>query len=359
MAAEGRQRIEAFDYMKAIAILLVVRTHFGSHVAELEADPAHSISTHFTAFVNGSWETSVMIFLMVSGALCWYNHPGVEKKEIPAYYRKRLKALFPSFYIVWFIGFLENVLAAKQVFYVKPAGRILLSFIGMDGYLSFLGDNYYVAGEWFFGMIVILYLLYPLTAKVFSFVKLRIPIEIALIALTYVMYHTDFSPVMPSRSIVTCLLAFWTGMLVITIYRKLINIPSFVVFLAVSLLLLYFPFNRWEKLTIYFEDALAVALFVVVANIVERFPKIPGLSQWANYTSRISLQMLLMQHLMVLKVLSNFAGMTIGRKTEIGLFLLTVFVVYLTSDMLYIVTNEVLKRVSKWNESISSRRKSE
>ena len=38
MAAEGRQRIEAFDYMKAIAILLVVRTHFGSHVAELEAD---------------------------------------------------------------------------------------------------------------------------------------------------------------------------------------------------------------------------------------------------------------------------------------------------------------------------------
>ena len=98
---------------------------------------------------------------------------------------------------------------------------------------------------------------------------------------------------------------------------------------------------------------------MVVANIVERFPKIPGLSQWANYTSRISLQMLLMQHLMVLKVLSNFAGMTIGRKTEIGLFLLTVFVVYLTSDMLYIVTNEVLKRVSKWNESLSSRRKSE
>lgn len=65
--------------------------------------------------------------------------------------------------------------------------------------------------------------------------------------------------------------------------------------------------------------------------------------------------MLLMQHLMVLKVLSNFAGMTIGRKTEIGLFLLTVFVVYLTSDMLYIVTNEVLKRVSKWNESLPSR----
>ncbi len=352
---ERKPRIEAFDYLKAISACIIICTHFGVEAQNYTAGPG---IPGLVAYKNGSWgELAVMIFFMISGALCWYNHPGVEKKDIAAYYRKRLKALFPSFYIVWFIGFLENVLSHKVFFYVKPARRILLSFIGMDGYFSFLGDNYYVAGEWFFGMIVILYLLYPLTAKVFSFEKVRIPVEIGLIVLTYVMYHTDFSPVRASRSIVTCLLAFWTGMLVIIVYRKLINVPAFLLSLTICILFLGFRVNRWELLTIYFEDVLAVALFIVVANIVERFPGIPGLSQWAGFSSRISLQMLLMQHLMIIRVLSNFSGLTIGRKTELGLLLLTVFVVYMMSDMLYIVTNELVKRVSKWNENLSCRQR--
>lgn len=42
---------------------------------------------------------------------------------------------------------------------------MLLSLLGMDGYFQYRGPNYYLIGEWFFGAIVFLYILYPLFAK--------------------------------------------------------------------------------------------------------------------------------------------------------------------------------------------------
>lgn len=353
----GRKpRIEAFDYMKAFSMIVVIFDHFGVHVGELEGQPF--LAQRLQAYVNGSWEVAIMMFLMTSGALCWYNHPRVEWKDLGSYYKKRFVAIFPSFYIVWFLGYLENVLQYKSLLYVKPGHSILLSFIGMDGYLGFLGDNYYVAGEWFFGMIVLLYLLYPFVARVFAIKVLRFPIEAGLVIGTYLVYHHNIFGMLPARNIVTCLLAFWTGMILISYYKKLINLPAFLIAAVVAYIILFVPFNRWEKETVFFEDILGAAFFILMACISEKFPKIPGLSAWAKYTSAISLQMLLMQHMMVLKVLSNFAGMYIGHRTEVALLLFTVFLVYLTADMLFIVTEKVVERVGKWSASLPFGRKS-
>ena len=89
--------------------------------------------------------------------------------------------------------------------------KLILSFLGIDGYTFYLSDNYTLIGEWFFGAIVIIYVLYPLICYLFHKYK------IATMSLLFVVYITIvlFNPfkMVAYRNISTCLWSFWLGMI--------------------------------------------------------------------------------------------------------------------------------------------------
>ena len=68
------------------------------------------------------------------------------------------------FYLAYFgaICFIAVSANGGNPFGPIPKIRFLLSLIGMDGYLNTWFPTFYLVGEWFFGLIVILYLLFPL-----------------------------------------------------------------------------------------------------------------------------------------------------------------------------------------------------
>lgn len=102
----------------------------------------------------------VTSFFSISGAVLFYNYSKV--KSLKIFYFKRWKSIFPSFYICYIYFFLKNVFKYQTLFYNGHWSRLLLSVIGLDGYLGQIFKTYHLNGEWFLGAIIIIYIIYPL-----------------------------------------------------------------------------------------------------------------------------------------------------------------------------------------------------
>lgn len=151
-----KERIFYLDLIRAIAIYLIVVTHFNHYVM---------IDTEILSFESmginlGSFRVS--LFLVLSGAALMYNYQG--KYSLKTYYWKRFKVVFPIFWLTYIFAFAYMFFTLDG--YVKegvPGINFLYTVFGLDA----LASNYdiptfYIVGEWFLGFILFFYALFPL-----------------------------------------------------------------------------------------------------------------------------------------------------------------------------------------------------
>lgn len=104
---------------------------------------------------------AVGFFFMLSGALAART---LSRDDFSAlgYVRHRLFRLLPPFWIAWILSCVWS-LANGSAFFRVPAWRFVLTIFGLDGYvLSSTGiATFYNVGEWFYGALVIVTLLWP------------------------------------------------------------------------------------------------------------------------------------------------------------------------------------------------------
>lgn len=154
----------------------------------------------------------VTIFFLISGALLYANNGVVDSLRV--FYYKRWKSIFPMFWVVWLIFYLPNVRRFGQFFYKVEASdlSILFSIFGVDGYAYVHGiENYYHVGEWFLGVLLILYLLYPVIVRLMRYPKILFAIFMGLWGLSNIFYPQEIGSFV---SLPSCLLSFFVGMLV-------------------------------------------------------------------------------------------------------------------------------------------------
>ena len=87
-------------------------------------------------------------------------HSNKEKIELKKYYEKRFLRIYPMFWIAYTTLFLYNFYCNKHIPYLNNF-KLIISYLGMDGYLSYLIPNFYIIGEWFLGAIILIYILFP------------------------------------------------------------------------------------------------------------------------------------------------------------------------------------------------------
>lgn len=154
-----KERILYFDLIKLAATLCVFVCHF---TRSLEANGAAFDfkilpDNIFTVYL-GSF--GVSLFFIVSGAALMYVYD--EKIDVKTYLVKRLKGIYPLFWLTYlfafFISFYNNAGVAQGI----PKYRIIYSVLGCDGNMLWFGSNFYLVGEWFLSVIVMLYLIFPL-----------------------------------------------------------------------------------------------------------------------------------------------------------------------------------------------------
>lgn len=105
---------------------------------------------------------------------------------------------------------MRDVLRYKNLFYRGNPFSIILSLVGMDGYLAYKVQDYYIIGEWFIGVVILLYLLYPLLAW---FDKKCKSVTVCGIIFLYILsLWINISGMVPFRTLPSCLLSFYIGM---------------------------------------------------------------------------------------------------------------------------------------------------
>jgi peptidoglycan/LPS O-acetylase OafA/YrhL len=160
---ENKQRFLFFDVLKILAIILVVLVHipsmehpnlsflnFKNNLFGIE----NIIITHV-----GGW--GVIIFLTVSGALIEYTNGSKLKNNFNYrnFIKKRLVRIYPAYWfsLVLAVVFNPELLNFPPVEYLKP----------LTGFNNYFSECIPINPPgWFIGLIITMYLLYPMLSKI-------------------------------------------------------------------------------------------------------------------------------------------------------------------------------------------------
>lgn len=277
----------SFDYIRIILTLMIVTFHF------CEANGFYS-SKLFT-MANGTWGwVATTAFILLSGYLLRMRHGN--KVELLTFYKKRFLTLFPSFYIAFLISFIIHAICLRSPFFGGHPVKIIFSILAIDSYVGLYGiSTYSVVGEWFTGLIIMLYLLYPLLD--FLMEKARWIITVFLFALYIINAIYKIDPTTVDASIITGLFIFWCGML-ISEYSDIIRAKRFVSFILLLpfLILIFYKIN----LPVLFTTNIMGLLLFLTLIILLKGISIAG--KMAGFLSSISYEVYLIHHFIMYKL---------------------------------------------------------
>ena len=280
-----KNRILAFDFIKAICAIGIICYHFGCSIEYLP----------WTLRVfNGtaSWGSIlVVVFFIVSGALLYYHYSEIE--SISAFYKKRWLSLFPAFYLAYIAVFFERHLIDGTVpVFQHPLRYYMYSILGIDGYLWAYTNpnNYYILGEWFLGAIIILYCLYPLLLWL---VKKCEFCTTALLTAAYILTSDWYMLAQsPFRNIPSITFCFYIGIIMM---KHQITNNKYVFPVAVCLFILstVLPISIDS---IFFAVFDGILLFFTLFFIGKKLMEIVLVNKTISFLSSISYEIFLIQH---------------------------------------------------------------
>lgn len=153
-----KQRLFYLDWVRALATVLIVITHFNNPV--LTNRPAFP-NAPFGIYIR---DLGISQFLIISGAALMYTYEDEEHLDLKMFFWKRFKSIYPMFWIAFAIANAYSFVVSRGSSASRaPKLSLILSLIGMDGYLSNAGlSTFYILGEWFLGFIVFFYIVFPL-----------------------------------------------------------------------------------------------------------------------------------------------------------------------------------------------------
>ena len=146
----------------ALASILIV--HFNATVTGYFTLP-HKLFT--STLVQGIYlgDFGSSLFFIVSGASLALTVP--QEQSPWQFYKKRVKAVFPLFWLAWVVCFSIRFLSQPGYYTGAKTITLVLTFLGLDNFAvaaGWVGMDFACVGEWFLGSILFLYLLFPLFA---------------------------------------------------------------------------------------------------------------------------------------------------------------------------------------------------
>lgn len=312
----GNNRKAYIDMIRAFAICLVVMFHFSYYMPFYNAT-----LPGFYNYKNGSWgSVGVFLFFMISGN-CLYSKYRTEFK-MKEFLLNRFKRIIIPFWICYAFFFLFNFWQSKA-FPEVPIYRFLLTIIGMDGFLSYKVQTFYVLGEWYLGCIIIIYLLFPIVR--FCMNK-NIHVTLAVLFAVGVMlfYNNFFSffKIDPSWNPLVGVFYFVAGVWIEKMLEKINKwkLPVILAVLLVGLLSLTvdrFVHPRWG------EFFVTIAFYVFFMSI-EKIMTFNIINKPISWISKNSYLIFLVHHVVIQKVAVHFNGARYSFKGIFCVFVITI-----------------------------------
>ena len=333
-----RERLFYLDFVRAIAAISIVMTHFNARYLYLNPPMPEKavITTTVSNIYIGGW--GVSLFFIISGAALMYVYE--EKCEIKQFYKKRFFSIYPMFWIAYIFAFFYFFYKNKSV----PGGgapkiNFIFSILGFDGLLAENIPTFYILGEWFLGAIILMYLLFPVLRKL---VNERPVITIVGILLIYFyivfFYRLSFNP---AKLIFTRLPEIVFGMYFVK-WRKKVNWK--VALIALIVLILNGVLKPgWSDImqTTYVGIASFLVLVYLSYFMENRW------CQWgASIISKYSYAIFLVHHVIIGCMMATFDLTTITRLHSYLLFMTISVVIAFMAFLLYHFHSYLMRQLS-------------
>lgn len=276
-------------------------------------------------------------FFIVSGAALMYNYGDLPHLNLKAFYWKRFVSIFPMFYLAYAFAEIYLILSTGVVSTNVPKKMMLLTLIGVDGYVSMTGvQTFYLLGEWFLGFIIIFYIIFPILRYG---VKHHPCICACIFTLAYIftiVYNHPILGMPQSKLLTTRLPELLFGMYFVQYCRE---VPHYIV----PLILVFLGMQQMFK---PIQDDLAVTcvgvscfLFLVVVS--RWFDKRP-IRGIVGSLSKYSYAIFLVHHRVITRVFEVVKPSMLGKFDIFILFLTDVAIILVLCFFLKWVTDKVM-----------------
>ena len=348
-----QKRIFSFDFIRVLAMVMIVVFHYNAFMidSKVQAEPIL-----FIQYANGTMaHIGVSLFFILSGASLMYSYG--DGLDLKTYFKKRFLSIYPLYWITYAAFFLHFYVINHTPMAISRK-TLILSFLGMDGYLYYRIPNYYLVGEWFVGCIIIIYFLFPLLRRL----VLRWPAATAAVTVLLYIPYLHFYPFMmeDQRFFLTRIPEVMLGMYFIThVYKaaglskaeggfKKINWQTGLLSLAAFLAVLYVPIPLPMPYLIIWAGG---ASFLFLAW-VSQFLEWNWLMSIFKATSACSFAIFLVHHILMGIFIAPYAGTSLDFQADHLLFFkyfvitcMTGFVFYQLSLIFNRIISPLMKRI--------------
>lgn len=333
-----KERIKSFDLIRCISMIIIVIYHWECTYEQLNVNGYHQ----YLPLIKGiDWgRLGVTMFFILSGASLQYNY-SERKLQWIDFYKKRWISIFPMFYMVWLFFYIVFCILNRNIFFAGSPILFLLTLFGVDGYFYDIVHNYYMVGEWFLGVIIIIYVLYPML----NYLRKNCKYIIDLFLIVAYMCSIVF----PTRGLIfiSYIAKFWLGMVFIENKEKIRN-KYISIGCAVGILLVMITEKR--ILYIDYSDVLGFLLFLIFMNIGDKCMKNKEISRIILFLSGLSYPIFLWHHLTEIEILNLFSGKSIYGIWNFILLLITFLIIISVSVVTIQLNNMLIQRVRACNE---------
>lgn len=342
-----KERILYLDLVRILSFVMVTMYHFSV------AAKMYGINAKLDAYQSVSHimaPLALSAFFMVSGAALIFQYS--EKCSLKEFYKKRFLGIFPLFWLAYLFAFLDYFYYAGAM-PEAPKVNFLLTVIGMDGYLNDYLPTFYLLGEWFLGMIVMLYLLFPLYRRIMLKCKYILP-AIFLAGSVWLLLANPF-PMVIEKNLIVCSFYFVLGMMIeqirlgadkkaFAVGRRIaaaVGLVLFILLLVAEAKAL--PVNSYCKIFIR-----TVSCYMILMEAAE-WIKGKRIRKLIDIIGRHSYAFFLIHHVFLHRYLARWSGAVLSGSNTLVLFASSMAYIYLLAVALDRVYSYLRKAAERWH----------
>lgn len=338
-----KERLFYLDVIRALSILLIVAYHFC-----VRLDLFHIASISFL-LDNDSYSlgmVEVRLFFIISGVALMYTY--MDTIDIKTFYKKRFLNIYPMYWLAYIGAFIAYYLLLKAPIPHAAPFSFVFTILGIDNYVMDFFPTFYLLGEWFLGVIIVFYIVFPLLRKLVN----RYPIQLFVVMLMIVLVLAVYNPFVlkpAHRSILVSLFSCVLGMLFIK-YVKSFHISIVVVSAVVALGIFIM---KPEINVLLMSHVLAITLFVLLVSFSKYLHAIKWIKKGIGKISKFSYPIFLTHHVILVACLTPFKNMNFSPMVLLGMFLVTLIAILVVSVVLYYIEKELLKIIQNKKEVVA------
>ena len=330
-----KERLYALDLIRAIAVILILITHYNANFIGFNG-PAQPNKVVLTAFPFNIYigDLGVGLFLLISGASMYYVYVN-QKLNLANFSKKRLLNILPMFYIAYVLAFLYNFGVNKGFSHDGISLKWGLSTIlGFDSLMQTAGfPSFMLVGEWFLGMILLVYLFFPLLKVCF---EKRMLITLIMSCLIFVVVQT----IQYSGNQFWTLAQLTIGLVPVFVFGMVLQKYNKAIMNRVSVgasgfVLVVVSFGKFDEIPSKIMMAIvSIAIFVILTNVAKYLEQ-KNIKRCVMWLVKYSYPIFLVHHFVTNQVVKHFDLLTIGKFDSYILFILCLSIIFPISVLVY------------------------